>query len=32
MGWTFYIGVTLILGAVVWHVRLHRQASAPVVA
>jgi drug/metabolite transporter (DMT)-like permease len=27
LGWTFYAGVTMILGAVLWHVRLHRQSS-----
>ena len=32
LGWSFYAGVALILGAVLWHVRLHRQASAPVPA
>ena len=32
LGWTFYAGVTLILGAVLWHVRLHRQTPAPVAA
>jgi drug/metabolite transporter (DMT)-like permease len=32
LGWTFYAGVTLILGAVLWHVRLHRKALPPVVA
>lgn len=32
LGWTFYAGVALILGAVLWHVRLHRQALPPVVA
>ena len=32
LGWTFYAGVSLILGAVLWHVRLHRQSLPPVVA
>ena len=32
LGWTFYAGVTLILGAVLWHVRLHRQTPTPVAA
>ena len=32
LGWTFYAGVALILGAVLWHVRLHRQAAVPIPA
>lgn len=29
LGVSFYAGVTLILGAVLWHARLHRPAGAP---
>jgi drug/metabolite transporter (DMT)-like permease len=32
LGGSFYAGVVLILGAVLWHVRLHRPASASVAA
>ncbi len=32
LGWTFYAGVALILGAVLWHARLHRQTPVPVPA
>jgi len=32
LGWSFYAGVALILGAVLWHVRMHRQAIVPVPA
>jgi drug/metabolite transporter (DMT)-like permease len=32
LGWTFYAGVVLILGAVLWNVRLNRQARAPIPA
>jgi drug/metabolite transporter (DMT)-like permease len=27
LDWTFYAGVSLILGAVLWHARLHRQST-----